>query len=116
MMRVVLDTNVLLISIPRKSVYRPIYQAVLDGKIILSISNEIIEEYDEVISNNVTPNIAKNIIRLLLELPNVELKTIYYRFNLITIDPDDNKFSDCAITANALYLVSDDKHFNVLKM
>ena len=35
--------------------------------------------------------------------------------DLITQDPDDNKFVDCAIVANADYLVSEDNHFNVLK-
>ncbi len=30
-------------------------------------------------------------------------------------DPDDNKFVDCAIIANADYIVSDDSHFKVLK-
>jgi predicted nucleic acid-binding protein len=38
-----------------------------------------------------------------------------FRFNLITADPDDNKFVDCAIVANADYIVSQDNHFNVLK-
>lgn len=33
---------------------------------------------------------------------------------LITKDPDDNKFVDCAIFANADFIVSDDKHFNEL--
>jgi predicted nucleic acid-binding protein len=31
------------------------------------------------------------------------------------VDPDDNKFSDCAIAAGANYLVTEDKHFDVLK-
>lgn len=38
----------------------------------------------------------------------------HYRWNLITKDPDDNKFVDCAIFANADFIVSDDKHFNEL--
>ena len=38
----------------------------------------------------------------------------HYRWNLITKDPDDNKFVDCAFFANADFIVSDDKHFNEL--
>lgn len=38
-----------------------------------------------------------------------------YRFNLITTDPDDNKFVDCAIVAGATYIVSNDRHFEELK-
>ncbi|MBQ7210131.1 MAG: PIN domain-containing protein [Paludibacteraceae bacterium] len=33
---------------------------------------------------------------------------------LITADPDDNKFVDCAFAAGADYLVSEDSHFKVL--
>ena len=39
----------------------------------------------------------------------------HYSFGLITADFDDNKFVDCAIVANARCIVTEDKHFNVLK-
>ena len=39
----------------------------------------------------------------------------YYRFDLITADHDDNKFVDCAIAANATYIVTDDKHYKPLR-
>ena len=39
----------------------------------------------------------------------------YYHFGLITEDPDDNKFVDCAIAADAELIVTNDKHFDVLK-
>ena len=29
-----------------------------------------------------------------------------FRFNLITVDSDDNKFVDCAIQANARYIMT----------
>lgn len=38
----------------------------------------------------------------------------HFRFNLIQEDPDDNKFVDCAIAANASFIVSQDHHFDVL--
>jgi len=46
---------------------------------------------------------------------NVRKIEAYYHWQLIKQDPDDNKFADCAIAANADYLVTNDKHFNVLK-
>ena len=46
---------------------------------------------------------------------NVKWVTKYYKWELIKADKDDNKFVDCAIASNAKYLVSDDKHFKVLK-
>jgi len=33
---------------------------------------------------------------------------------LITQDPDDNKFIDCAFANNCDFLVTNDKHFSVL--
>jgi predicted nucleic acid-binding protein len=37
-----------------------------------------------------------------------------YRFRLITADADDDKFADCAITAEADYVITEDGHFDVL--
>lgn len=62
-----------------------------------------------------TPEIAENVADLLLKSKNVELIYPQFRWNLITADPDDNKFVDCAFAAGATYIVSDDSHFNVLR-
>jgi len=59
--------------------------------------------------------IASNVLQLIENAPNVEFITKYFKWNLIKEDPDDNKFVDCAIAAGAKFLVSDDKHFNILK-
>ena len=48
-------------------------------------------------------------------LSNVELVNPYYNWNLIPADPDDNKFVDAAVSGNVDYLVTNDKHFKVLK-
>jgi uncharacterized protein len=39
---------------------------------------------------------------------------VYINWRMIYADPDDDKFIDCAIAANADYLVTNDKHFNIL--
>ena len=85
------------------------------GRYILCISNEILEEYVEIISQKMTPEIADNVANLLLKSKNVELIYPQFRWGLITTDPDDNKFVDCAFAAGATYIVSDDSHFNVLR-
>ncbi len=54
------------------------------------------------------------IIGALSLLPNVKKAEIHYQLFLIDIDKDDNKFSDCAFAGNVHYLVTNDKHFNVL--
>jgi uncharacterized protein len=50
-----------------------------------------------------------------MESENVEYLEPYYKWQLIEADKDDNKFVDCAISGNALFIVSNDKHFNILK-
>ena len=37
-----------------------------------------------------------------------------FRFNVITGDPDDNEFVDCAIAARAESVVTEDQHFSAL--
>lgn len=39
---------------------------------------------------------------------------IFYKWPLITNDPDDDKFVECAFAANADYIVTEDRHYNVL--
>jgi len=46
---------------------------------------------------------------------NMEQIIPYYKWDLISSDPDDNKFADCALNAGADLIVSNDKHFNILK-
>jgi predicted nucleic acid-binding protein len=48
-------------------------------------------------------------------LVNVVRTEIFFNWGLIKDDDDDNKFVDCAIAASAKYIVSNDKHFRVLK-
>ena len=52
--RVVLDTNALLVSIGRKSKFRPIFDNLLNGKIHLIVTNEILTEYVEVLERKQT--------------------------------------------------------------
>ena len=54
-------------------------------------------------------------IQFLINSEFVELITPYYHFELITADHDDNKFVDCAMAANATYIVTDDKHYKPLE-
>ena len=60
-------------------------------------------------------NVAENVLKMFVRLPNLEFTTIYYHWELIKADYDDNKFADCAIASNADYLVTNDKDFNILK-
>lgn len=115
MKKIVLDTNCLLMSLPRISPYHNIWTRFLEERITLCVTNDILLEYLEIIGSKTSPTVASNVISTILSKPNIEYITPFYRFGLITSDPDDNKFVDCAISAGAEYIVSNDNHFNVLK-
>lgn len=115
-MRIVLDTNCLIQSIPQKSPFRRVWESILSGENILCVSNEIIEEYMEILQKLTDEETATLVIKTIVENPFVEFVNPYYQFHLITADPDDNKFVDCAIAATARYVVSNDRHFNVLRL
>lgn len=114
-MTVVLDCNILVICLTSKSPYHYIYRALIEGKIQIAVSGEILLEYEEVIQAKYGIRTATAFISLLKELPNVHYIDPYYKWLLIDTDPDDNKYCDCAIAGKAVYLVTEDKHFNVLK-
>jgi len=110
-----LDTNVLLVSISSKSPYHWVFKQLVNEVFCLGITSEILMEYEEIIARKYNKTVAKDVIKTLLALPNVQQITVYYKWNLIAADADDNKFVDCAVSANATGIVTGDKHFNILK-
>lgn len=113
-MKIVLDTNILLVSIATKSKYRTIFDSILSEKIEIFVTTEILNEYAEIIQNKTNSFISNNILEMLIILPNVKSTTIFYKWNLIQNDEDDNKFVDAYLSSNADFLVSNDKHYNQL--
>lgn len=114
-MKVVIDTNILWVSISSKSSTHWVVQHLLAGTFTLCVTSEILQEYEEIIGQKLGAKTASAFMELLENLDNVEEITRYYSWLLIHQDPDDNKFVDCAIAANAQYLATNDKHFNILK-
>ena len=115
MINVVLDTNCLLMSLSSKGRYFSVWRNLMAGKYVLCLSNEILTEYEEILTQKVGKTVTGNIISALMNLPNVKKVDVFYHFLLIKSDPDDDKFVDCAIKANAKYIVSEDHHYDVLK-
>lgn len=115
-MRVVIDTNCFLSIIPKVSPYRPIFDAYRRGKLELAITTEILHEYEEIFSLKMTAEIAHNLLELIDRQPNTVLTEVYYRWQLIRRDPDDDKFVDAAVAANADYIVTNDGHFSDLDL
>ncbi len=114
-LNIVLDTNVFIVSLIPHMKYYWVYEKLMQGAYHLYVSNEILTEYQEQIVKRYDLSFANANLDFLLLLPNVTLIHPYYRWGLIQTDADDNKFVDCAVTANADYVVTHDKHFQVLK-
>ena len=102
-------------SIPRKSPYHQILLDFLVGKYLLCVSNEVVLEYEEILTRKVGSLVANNIINAILASSNTIFINPQKRYQLIKADPDDNKFVDCAISANAKYIVSQDHHYDVIR-
>jgi len=115
MRNVVLDTNCLLVCIANSSKFHSVWTAFLNEEFRLCVSNEIMTEYEEILARKTSPAFAEMIIQIILNSENVDFVNPTYRFGLIVADPDDNKFVDCAVIANADYIVSQDTHFDILK-
>lgn len=105
-MKIVMDTNVLLMAIPKHSPYRKIFDDLISGVYELIITNEILTEYLEILEYKTNHIIASNIGEFLINSRFVRKIEIYYKWYLIDQDPDDNKFVDCAIAGNVRFIVS----------
>ena len=114
-MKVVIDTNILLASLAKRSPFRPVFDAFLTSRFTLLISTEVMMEYAEKIEEKTTASIANNVCDLILQSDNVVRVEPYYRWHLIEKDADDNKFVDCAVSGGADYLVTNDKHYKKLR-
>jgi len=114
-MKIVLDTNCLLPAIFEDSPHYWIWEAFETGKITLCCSTEVLEEYGELIARFYSVEISESVINTIANADNFLPTTPHYKWNLIFADPDDNKFVDCALNGGADYIVTNDKHFNILK-
>jgi len=112
---IVLDTNILLTCISRKSHIHWIFENLLNGTYNLCVTTDVLLEYAEVIERHMGIEVAEMAMETILNLPNLIRIHHYYRWQLIPNDADDNKFVDCAIAGDAQYIVTHDKHFKSLK-
>lgn len=114
-MRIVLDTNCLLAAVPANSTHKWLYEAFVEERFEWAVSTEILDEYAEKLGEFFSEAVADYVLNSLDDAPNVLFAEPFFRWNLITSDPDDNKFADLAISMSADYLVTNDRHFDLLK-
>jgi len=115
-MRVCLDTNSLRPLFGNRSPFADIRNALLTGTLDLVVSTAILLEYEEVITRLSGRERWSQIAVLFDHLEalhgNVRRIDSTFQFHVITADPDDNKFVDCATSARAEFVVTDDQHFS----
>jgi len=114
-LRVVIDTNVFVESLSRTSRYHAIFENLVQGSFLICVSTSILLEYEEIVYALHRKENADRLMNFLTISPFVIFVEPAYRFNLISVDPDDNKFVDCAIAADAAHVVTSDHHFDALK-
>lgn len=114
-MKVVIDTKVLLVAIFRKTPYYVIFDSLMNGFYELCVTTDILNEYAEKLEDKLGTGAMFNTMKAIEKSPDIVHIQKYFFWNLITADPDDNKFVDCAVAASADFIVTEDKHFKVLK-
>ena len=75
-MRVVLDTNVLLQILPRKSRFRPVFNDLMAGRLQLVVSTAMLLEYAEILEQKTSPRVAANVLEFLSALPDTHFQEV----------------------------------------
>ena len=114
-MKIVIDTNCLLSCIGKKSLYRNVFDAFLENRFTICVSSEILLEYEEVFNRFWGSDVTNNLLALFETSDNFEQVMVYYNWQLISKDKDDNKFVDAFIASKADLLISNDSSIRILK-
>src|SRR3546814_17115329 len=86
LLKVVLDTNAVLRSISRRSEYAKVIDKLYDGAFELWITNDILLEYEEKITDIFSKETAELFLGAFDLLPNVRKTDIHYQLQLITLE------------------------------
>ena len=114
-MRIVLDTNILISGIFFRGKERDLLELWFRGKFDVICTEEIFEEYSEVLTRFIEKNGGNKHQKIISIIAKncLFIKNVYNE--KYSRDPDDDKFVNCAKSAGASYIVSGDKDLLVLK-
>lgn len=108
-MKVVLDTNILIDAVHDDFSYTwKIIDLVLKGEIAAVASEKILKENRLIIERNVVKENDQERLEKFLNL--VTVVPVYQHLKVVDDDPEDDKFIECAMTVEADYIISSDKH------
>lgn len=117
MLKIVIDTNVFVSSFfggkPRQ-----VIDLWMQGKVLLCVSQPIIEEYVRVLHRLGLKNEEER--KEFLNLFADKSRNVLYvhqpsSLSMVSRDPDDDKFLECAVALEATYLVSGDQDLLEIK-
>ncbi len=114
--KVVLDTNILVSALGWKGKPHRIMEKVTNNELELFISNKQLSELSRVLNYprlKFTEEQKFKFKELVLKTASFVEPTI--KLDVIKDDPDDNMFLECALVADADYIVSGDDHLLSLK-
>ena len=111
MLRVVLDTNVLISAILFGGKPRQILEIAIRGEIRLCLSEPILEELQGVLQRSKFDYSPEMLQFILTELMGIaDFVNPSETLNVILEDTDDNRILECAVEAKANYIISGDSH------
>jgi putative PIN family toxin of toxin-antitoxin system len=116
MLRVVLDTNILVSGVLYIGKPKRVIDLALSGKIEIISSAETIDEFKRVIVRDkfrLSKPEQEAKINFVIRLSRIIL--VKSKFKVVKDDPDDDKFIQAAYDGKARYIVSGDHHLKDLK-
>jgi len=114
-LKVVLDTNVLISAILFGGKPRQILERAIRGEIRLCLSEPILEELKGVLQRSKFDYSPEMIQFILTELTGIaDFVNPSETINVVLEDPDDNRILECAVEAGTNYVITGD--FHLLKL
>lgn len=114
-LRIVFDTNIWISATNwNESVSRKLFEKSDKDTFDIFISLEMIEEYERVMLRDFAPNELTNAFSKRIKATTIIIQPIE-KIEIVQADPDDNKIIECAVAANANYIITYDPHLLNLK-
>jgi uncharacterized protein len=115
MLKVVLDTNVLVSALLKPdSTPELVLSLILEKQVVLCVSEPIAAEYEEVLRRPKFRGLDRNKVASFLARLKAQARCFapQSHLDIIETDPEDNKFLECAQEAKADFLITGNtKHF-----
>lgn len=113
-MTVCVDTNVLIQARATSHPYGVILDAFMFGLMRWAVSNRVMTEYEEIMlqkAGQTAWDTMQQFMDLVGRSGDLIVVSPHFQFHVISNDPDDNAFTDCAIAAHADYVITSDRDF-----